>query len=57
VAEGYWECLVCGERVWTDDVGDPASRYWKGTTGLVYCSAECGLIDYEKEVSNENRKK
>ncbi len=55
MAKGYWPCHVCGKRVYQDEVGDPDSRYWKGTTGLVYCSAACGLIDYEREVRDEEK--
>ena len=45
-----WNCGVCGAFVASSSVdGYPVSRYWRMMTApqVVYCSAACGLKDYE----------
>jgi hypothetical protein len=47
-----WNCGVCGKFVASSSVdGYPVSCYWRNTNDpqvlVVFCSAACGLKDYE----------
>lgn len=44
-----WACCVCRDAVLMDENGNPASLYWSNEgENLVFCSAKCGLVWYEK---------
>lgn len=47
-----WYCETCGAFVASSGMdGYPVSRYWRNTDNpqvlVVFCSAACGLKDYE----------
>jgi len=47
-----WYCVTCGEFVGSSfQDGYPVSRYWRQQTDPqvieAFCSAKCGLTDYE----------
>lgn len=49
-----WYCETCGAFVGSSFIdGFPVSRYWRPPTDPrvieAFCSAACGLIDYETE--------
>jgi len=53
VPRSGWYCETCGAFVSSSAVdGFPVSRYWRKQTDPqvieAFCSAKCGLIDYEK---------
>lgn len=50
-----WYCVTCGGFVGSSFIdGFPVSRYWRPQTDPqvieAFCSAACGLLDYEKRL-------